>query len=198
MSFCQTQKFGKLNVKNARVIEYDTEKYNFRDWASKVLGVSSLEKIHERADMKTYNDVVRQIRVCRDELHDNFNLCQQMYFDFVKFVIAPLYGGVHAYQIPPTFRFHYSGKGSSSFHRDRDYGVNSGRLNVWLPMTRVWDTNSIWIESEDGKEDFAAVELEYGQALIFDGANLCHGSRWNTTDSTRVSFDFRFAPGSRA
>ncbi|HEY0426657.1 MAG TPA: hypothetical protein VGC76_02520 [Pyrinomonadaceae bacterium] len=180
---------------NASIIEYDTEKYNFREWASSVLRVQQLEKIHERADIKNYDGVVKQIRVCRDELYHSFNLCQEIYIDFIKSVIAPLFGGIHGYQIPPSFRFHYSQKGSSSFHRDRDYGVQDGRLNVWLPLTRVWGTNSIWIESEEGSEDFSPVELEYGQALIFDGANLYHGSKWNTTDSTRVSFDFRFAPG---
>jgi ectoine hydroxylase-related dioxygenase (phytanoyl-CoA dioxygenase family) len=101
---------------------------------------------------------------------------------------------VNSYQVPPSFRFHFSRKGSSSFHRDRDYGVDPAHLNVWIPFTRVWGSNSIWIESEEGKGDYSPVSLEYGQALIFDGPNLCHGSVWNNTTSTRVSMDFRFSP----
>jgi tetratricopeptide (TPR) repeat protein/transcriptional regulator with XRE-family HTH domain len=45
-----------------------------------------------------------------------------------------------------------------------------------------------------GIPPFRAVELDYGQALIFDGANLLHGSRSNSTAISRVSFDLRFAP----
>ncbi|CAN5256214.1 hypothetical protein BH10ACI1_BH10ACI1_07480 [soil metagenome] len=183
-----------MNFNYYSIIKYETEKYDFRAWASNVLGVTQLEKIHERDDLKNFTDVVKQIAVCRDELDNNFKDCAPIYNEFVKSAIAPLYDGVKAFQIPPTFRFHYSGRGSSSFHRDRDYGVNINRLNLWLPLTRVWGTNSIWIESEEGKKDFQPVELEYGQALIFDGPNLWHGSKFNLTDSSRVSFDFRFAP----
>lgn len=186
-----------MHMRNALVIEFDTKKYDFRGWASSVLGVSELEKIHERSGMEkfTYKDVVKQIELCRRELAENFVLCEVLYIDFVESVLAPLYDGVEAYQKPPSFRLHYSRRGSSSFHRDRDYGVKNGRLNLWVPLTRVWGENSIWIESEEGKEDFAPVELSYGQALIFDGSNLCHGSKWNSTDSSRVSFDLRFARG---
>ena len=183
-----------MNIIKARVIEYDTSKYNFREWASSILGIPVLEKIHERPDIQSYTDIQEQIKVCRSKLEDRFETCQPIYFKFIHQIIAPLYNGIISYQIPPTFRFHYSGKGTTSFHRDRDYGVERTRINGWLPLTRVWGTNSIWIESEEGKDDFAPVELDYGQVLLFDGANLSHGSKVNRTDSTRVSFDFRFAP----
>lgn len=141
--------------------------------------MSELEKIHLRSDIEkfTYKDTVDQIELCRRLLVKNFVLCEVLYIDFIESVLAPLYDGVKAYQKPPSFRLHYSQRGSSSFHRDRDYGVKNGRLNLWVPLTRVWGENSIWIESEVGKEDFAPVELSYGQALIFDGSNLCHGSK---------------------
>ena len=179
---------------NLAIIKYDTGKYDFRAWASSMLGFEPLENIHERADLKVYTDVVAQINVCRNELTGGFGHCKSVYMDFIQSVIAPLYGGVHSYQIPPSFRFHFSGKGSSAFHRDRDYGVDPAHLNVWIPLTQVRDSNSIWIESEEGLGDFSPVVLEYGEALIFDGPNLCHGSVWNDTPSSRVSMDFRFSP----
>lgn len=179
---------------NLAIIKYDTKEYDFRAWASSVLGFEPLENIHERADLKAYADVVAQINACRNELTGGFGHCKPTYMDFIQSVIAPFYGGVNSYQIPPSFRFHFSGKGSSAFHRDRDYGVNPAHLNVWIPLTRVWGSNSIWIESEEGMADFSPVELEYGQILIFDGPNLCHGSIFNDTPSSRVSMDFRFSP----
>lgn len=179
---------------NLAIVEYDTRKYDFRAWASFVLRFESLENIHERADLQAHTGVAAQINACRDELSSGFGHCKPIYVDFIQSIIAPLYGGINSYQIPPSFRFHFSGKGSSAFHRDRDYGVNRAHLNVWIPLTRVWGSNSIWIESEEGLGDFLPIELEYGQALIFDGPNLCHGSVWNDTPSSRVSMDFRFSP----
>jgi hypothetical protein len=179
---------------NLAIIEYDTRAHDFRTWASSVLGFESLENIHERADLKIYSNVIAQINACRSELNKGFRYCKPIYMDFIQSIIAPRYHGINSYQIPPSFCLHFSGEGSSPFHRDRDCRINSAYLNVWIPLTRVWGANSIWIESEDGTADFSPVELEYGQALIFDGPHLCHGSVLNDTPSTRVSMDFRFAP----
>ena len=81
------------------------------------------------------------------------------------------------------------------FHRDRDFGVNQGKVNVWIPLTEVYGTNSLWLESRDGSGECHAVSLNYGQALIFDGVNMMHGSKINSTSSSRISFDFRFELG---
>lgn len=183
-------------AQEAFIIDYNTQKYNFREWACAVLGMQDIENIHERPDIKRLNSehVARQIEIGRKALTDDFPILEPLYVDFLNSVIAPLFGGIISFQKPPSFRLHYSRKGSSSFHRDRDYGVLSGRLNLWVPLTKVWGTNSLWIESDEGKKDYTPVELLYGQALIFDGANLSHGSKWNSTKSSRVSFDVRFAP----
>ncbi|MES9939081.1 MAG: hypothetical protein ABW104_04815 [Candidatus Thiodiazotropha sp. 6PLUC2] len=180
------------------IIEYDQKIYDFSDMACQILGVDELHKIHLRDDIHRLNrgPVAEQIEVCRSALAEGFREFAELYDAFVTEVIGPLYGGIISYQRPPSFRFHYSGRGSSAFHRDRDYGVKCGRLNLWVPLTRVWGDNSLWIESEEGAEDYTPTELDYGQALIFDGANLKHGSKVNTTSSTRVSFDLRFAPHS--
>ena len=81
------------------------------------------------------------------------------------------------------------------FHRDKDFGVEDGRVNVWVPLTEVWGDNSLWIENEVGTKNYRPIQMSPGQALIFDGVNLSHGSKINTTKSTRISFDFRALPG---
>ena len=58
-------------------------------------------------------------------------------------------------------------------------------------MTKVWDTNTIWVESERDKKDYEPMEAEYGEYYIWDGANLMHGNKVNDTGRTRVSIDFR-------
>ena len=86
-------------------------------------------------------------------------------------------------------------EGSSVFHKDRDFGVEEGRLNIWVPLAKVWGDNSLWVESKIGAKDFKPITMHPGQALVFDGVNLGHGSKINTTISTRISFDFRVMPG---
>lgn len=181
---------------NKTIINYDTAKFDFRAWASLMLNVECLEKIHEQANAKTYSRAAEQTNVCRHLLIQGFDRFKPVYIHFIRSVIAPIYGGVNSYQLPPSFRFHLSQKGSKVFRRDRSYdGNNPEHLHVWIPFTRAWGSNSIWVESQNGKGDFSPAELEYGQALIFDGIELRHRIFRNDTHSSRVSMEFRFSPG---
>ena len=172
------------------ILEYDSTRYNFRKWACEVLGVKDLEAIHSLNKVRTFN-----ISPTSNQLVKSFSSILEIYKSFIVEVLEKEIGGITDYQSPPSFRFHYSGLGSSVFHRDRDFGVEQGRINVWLPLTNVWGDNSLWIEGKEGAEDHQPITMRFGQMLLFDGVNISHGSKINTTSSTRVSFDFRFLPG---
>jgi ectoine hydroxylase-related dioxygenase (phytanoyl-CoA dioxygenase family) len=66
------------------------------------------------------------------------------------------------------------------------------QINFWLPVTSVAGGSALHLESDYGLADYAPVPVRYGQALIFDGGYLGHGSVDNTSEVTRVSFDMRF------
>ena len=172
------------------VLEYDPNKYQFQEWACQVLGISNLERAHTSDQVKQLNrsPTQNQLSNCFDEIFET-------YCSFVLDIITDRIGKIASYQSPPSFRFHYCGRSSSVFHKDRDFGVEEGRLNIWVPLTKVWGDNSLWVESEIGAKDFTPITMRPGQALIFDGVNLGHGSKINTTISSRISFDFRVAPG---
>ena len=172
------------------IIDFDVRRYDFREWACEVLSAERLETIHLFDKIKFLNKSPTS-----NQLSNAFSSIIDTYRQFVVNVIAENFGDIANYQSPPSFRFHYSGYGSSVFHRDRDFGVKQGRINVWIPLTDVWGNNSLWVESEEGSRNHKPVSLKYGQALIFDGVNINHGSKINTTSSTRISFDFRFQPG---
>ena len=172
------------------ILEYDPSKYQFREWACQVLGVSSLEKAHASDQVKILNRSPTQ-----NQLANSFDQIFENYCLFVSDVIVDKIGKITSYQSPPSFRFHYCGLGSSVFHKDRDFGVEEGRLNIWVPLTKVWGDNSLWVESEIGAKDFKPITMHPGQVLVFDGVNLGHGSKINTTISSRISFDFRVRPG---
>jgi len=120
-----------------------------------------------------------------------------VYMKFIGEVIRPIYDEAIYYQSKPTHRILYrNSKGVSRFHRDKDYGHSMFEINYFVPQTEAFGTNTVWIESEEGKEDFKPMDLKPGQFARFDGPNLMHGAKLNTTGKTRVSFDFRIVKSS--
>jgi ectoine hydroxylase-related dioxygenase (phytanoyl-CoA dioxygenase family) len=120
------------------------------------------------------------------------------YRRWVAEVVVPLVGdpdGV-VFQCPPTVRVvPPSARAVGKPHKDADYvGHEDAEINFWVPLTRVFGANTLQVESAPGAADFSAVELEPGQALRFNGARCSHHTLPNTTDATRVSFDFRLIP----
>ena len=172
------------------ILEYDFKKYQFYDWACDVLDVSCLEDAHHERRVKSLNR-----GPTFNQLANSFSTVEDVYNAFMLEVLVCNFGEISSYQSPPSFRFHYCGLGSSVFHCDRDFGVENGRINAWVPLTPVWGDNSLWIETAVGSGQYKSVQMAPGQILLFDGVNLKHGSRVNTTTSTRVSFDLRFLPG---
>lgn len=122
----------------------------------------------------------------------------RLYHAFACRVVAPLFGGRISYTSRPTFRVHMPDtQAVSLWHRDADVTGRLDQINVWLPFTPVSGANALWIEQHYGAGDYAPVTLAYGEFLCFDGGLLMHGSVENTSQTTRVSLDFRFAPLSR-
>ena len=52
----------------------------------------------------------------------------------------------------------------------------------------------MWVESLPGLGDYAPVEMEFGECLMFYGNKLRHLNYFNDTKVTRCSFDFRVIP----
>lgn len=69
--------------------------------------------------------------------------------------------------------------------------VQAGELNIWVPLTPTFNTNTLQLESQPEKGDFAPLELSYGQCARFWGNACRHGTLTNVEESARVSFDFR-------
>lgn len=71
--------------------------------------------------------------------------------------------------------------------QDESNNHQPAELNFWVPLNKVFGANTLYTESSPGAGDFAAVELEYGQAVRFWGNRCRHYAVPNTTDTTRVS-----------
>ena len=145
------------------------------------------------------------------------------YIALVKNYISKLFSEKIYYQEVPTFRFHFPHqKGyewEDRYHSDIMLGHPPYELNVWIPLTSVYGSNSMRLTSlEDSmnfishdnydfelfvknvqydnniidelKEKSNPLELKYGQYVIFDPRCL-HCTQNNLTDITRISMDIR-------
>lgn len=71
-------------------------------------------------------------------------------------------------------------------HRDFDYQHPEGEVNFWIPFTKVWESNGLYVESEPEKGDFHAIgPLEFGDIFRFYGNKCWHFNRVNDTGLSR-------------
>lgn len=187
--------------------EYDIAAYNFPQIIADYLRVDDLASLRSDVeDAAGQNSLYKNMEQATPyrRLYACLNgPAGQRFYDtyqrFVREVIQPQYGEAIFYQQRPSHRILFSNNpGASRFHRDRDYGHSPVEINYSVPQTDAFGTNTFWIESEEGKEDFAPIEMRLGQFVRFHGASLMHGAKANTTGRSRVSFDFRVVPLSQA
>ncbi len=167
---------------------------------------SKLEQLFRVPELSDLNDDVDVFTRERDQdtnWHRMFydwarsNEFIQMYDQFILHVVRPLYDEEIVYQAIPTFRVAYPNNiAVGEFHKDKHYrnGEWAAKVkedNFFLPLTNAFDTNTIWVESEEDKGDFAPINCLYGECVQWDGCNLTHGNKINQTGKARLSVDFR-------
>jgi perosamine synthetase len=100
---------------------------------------------------------------------------------------------VFIYQSFPSIRIQFIDNIVVPPHCDSDNLGNHplGEINFILPITKMYGTNRIFIESEPDKKDFQGVDLEYGELFCFDGNKCIHYNQINIEKDIRISLDFR-------
>jgi hypothetical protein len=82
------------------------------------------------------------------------------------------------YQKIPTFRTQLvNNLGVFEFHKDKTYNHNQNEINFYLPFTDAYETNTIWVESEEDKGDYKPMNTLYGQVVMWNGCHLTHGNK---------------------
>lgn len=119
-----------------------------------------------------------------------------VYKHFVHTVaVKEMHGEPLIYQAQPTFRCSHPGQAALGHrHCDADYCHQPNEVNFWLPLSPVYDTNSLWVESAPGLHDFKPIEAQPGEGFRFYGNQCEHYTCPNTTEHTRISLDFRVVP----
>jgi hypothetical protein len=178
------------------LIDYDTEKYNFKKLVEELFNheLSTLKmKLHKVSTMED-NSNTNYHKLFYNKLNNGWNELSNMYDKFMKDIVVDLVNCDFIYQYQPSIRINYPNNyAAPEYHCDTMPGYDhpEGEINFIIPLTDMYDTNSIWVESEPGKKDFKPVNTKLGQLLIFNGNKCYHGNELNKTGKTRVSFDFR-------
>jgi hypothetical protein len=184
-------------LSRALFLSYDTARYPFHALAAEVLGASALANLHDhvRAAKKVhtlrYEDNLAQRATLAAMPEDG--PFYRLYRQFIAEEVAPRFGGQIGFTAHPTFRVHMAHTGCvSKWHADAEVTGEPMYIAVWLPFVDVAGTNTLWVESDYGLGDYGPVPVAHGEAFVFDGSHLKHGTVANETDVTRVSMDFRF------
>jgi hypothetical protein len=173
-----TEQFGQP----WRILTYDVGSIPLVETIRKVLEVDDLENLEVAKQVTTREDDQRTVYHAR--FYDNLDLVLPLYRQLLATLLGDRLSEVY-YQRVPTFRVHLRGSlAVGTWHRDRDFGHDPAEVNYWTPMTRAYDTNTVWIDEKP-------VTAGYGDVVTFDGANLLHGNKVNESPTSRVSFDFR-------
>lgn len=133
---------------------------------------------------------------------DEFN---EIYHKFVQREIMPLVTKENklVIQKTPNIRFsipEYSAIGQNpkddyedivGYHKDADFGHDEDEINFIVPLTAMYDSNSIYYETNIESNKFMNLKLDISQ--MFQGYlnQLHHYNKRNETKHTRISFDLR-------
>jgi hypothetical protein len=182
------------------ILNYNTEIFPFKEILEKnVFKIPKLNELHHvwrkqtGNNELTYNDNLI-LRKLMQRLPDEA-LFYKVYHRWIARVIAIHYANKISYSAHPKMRVHLAGTGSvSDFHRDAKVTDRLDQINCYLPFTDVFEGSTLWCETDYGSEKYTPINLKYGQALLWDGGMLKHGTYKNDTSNARVSCDLRFHP----
>jgi hypothetical protein len=83
-------------------------------------------------------------------------------------------------------------------HCDSDFGHHYAEMNFIIPITKMFDTNSIYYEPNESSNidynDYLNLEMDTNTIFMQKLNKLKHYNKINTTNATRISLDFRVIP----
>ena len=191
--------WNRIKDKGRVRLKYNKKGFNFVDEIRSWFNCYDLKRIHE--NYKSDFDVLTFETDQSTEFHKKFysmphdSEFYKIYKKFIRYHIQPLFDEPIIFQKIPTFRTQVPDNLSvAEWHKDSDYNHVTEEVNIFLPLTDAFDTNTIWAESRPEKEDFTPMEATPGEFYVWSGCSLVHGNKINKTGQSRVSIDFRVMP----
>lgn len=177
---------------------YNTKKHQFIEYFKKMYDTDTLNRLHLRSS--EYN----KDKLCdiETDLHKQFyksikadDEFKTLYCSFIKDIHREFFANEEflLYQSFPSIRIQFLNNITVPPHYDSDsIGQHPlGEKNFLLPITEMFGSKRLFIESEHGSKDFQGIDLEYGDLFYFNGNTCTHFNQSNVEDTIRISLDFR-------
>lgn len=195
------------------------DKYNFDDKLSNFHSILN-SNLLEKQEMK-YNTEIQKLGIndrnsifikdYHNFVDNNTYLLNDVYFNFVKEHIKPLYPQETAIVIQKTPNLRISFPNVTAIgktiydindvvgmHKDSDFGHHCDEVNYIIPITEMFDTNSLYYEpftnSGCTTDQYINLKLTTNKYFVEKLSNIYHFNKINKTGVTRISLDFRIIP----
>lgn len=189
----------KSTIGNHRVYGINESYHPFVEYFKDLYQFNNLQQLHtiSKSDLSPEN-----ISDIETDLHKKFYedvkthpKFKQLYCNLIKDIFDNIFPSesIFIYQSFPSIRIQYFNNVVIPPHCDSDsIGKHPiGEKNFLLPITKMYGTNRMFIESEPDKGDFQGIDLEYGELLYFNGNRCIHYNEKNIERDIRISLDFR-------
>lgn len=189
----------KSNIGNHQIYEIDKSYHQFVEYFRDLYQFHNLQQLHTKSKTDLSSENIGDIET---DLHKIFYedikttpTFKQLYCNLIKDIFNNLFPNetVLIYQSFPSIRIQYFNNVVIPPHCDSDSIGNHpiGEKNFLLPITKMYGTNRMFIETEPGNGDFKGIDLEYGELLYFNGNKCIHYNEKNIESDIRISLDFR-------
>jgi hypothetical protein len=145
---------------------------------------------------------------------DNNSSFNQTYFNFINNYIKPLFPNEEklVIQKTPNLRISFPnltaiGKREEEnddivgLHKDSDFGHHFEEVNIIIPITNMYDSNSVYFEpqinSNKNFDEYINMKINVDQFFVGKLNKLRHYNKINKTNKTRISLDLRIIPYSK-
>lgn len=191
MNFKNKSTFG-----DHKILSYDTKKHPFIEYFQDLFENNDIENIYlsmEQHEIVEEKDTQLHKKFYNDiKSNDRF---KKLYCNLVKDIYSDFFNEekILIFQSYPSIRIQFFDKIVVPPHCDSDdLGKHPlGEKNFIIPITKMCNTNTIYIESEPGKQDFKNIDMDYGDLFFFNGNKCVHYNMKNQEKTIRISLDFR-------
>ena len=201
------------------IIDFDTNSYNFYklvlDDFNKFFDEKNLPSINKLSEIHKNESQFNDFEGLRQRMFSLFRgkKFQEIYCKLGKEIIDNYYSKNALIQKTPTARIQPPQYMTTSFHCDAWYGHSELTTSFWVPLTKINANNTLYMAKDraSSKETLMSFEnnnydlgqindisksicepvlINYGQIKSF-APDMIHGAVPNTSNRTRVTFDFR-------
>ena len=188
-----------------KIFKYDTDKHPFINYFKKLYNEEDLENLHlksldynylkDKLDLGGLNEIDTDLHKTFYNDIKNNETFKKLYCNFIKDIYKEFFPNEKymIFQTFPSIRLQFMESVTIPPHKDIDELSNHplGEKNFLIPITKMYKTKSINIESAPDKKDFKSIELNPGELFYFNGNTCTHYNNKNKEGSLRISLDFR-------